>query len=278
MPGFTCTAKCRHCAVDSSPANKTTISKEEINSVVRGFNCVRDHVSSIVFTGGGTTLFIAEINEILASILPEAPNLPISLITNGYFANTIENCELISKVKKLDNVVISHDEFHKEFISRENVTNLAEYCRQNKIECDISVVLGSPFDYGNVQYFKNLGFKCTVRAFQFLGRANLIRGSILQREHNIEWQNKCPSLDTLIFVPKRGFTWCTKNLVWNNNNLDADIFHNEAKNVLELDYFRKVRDLSFQDMKDQMDGNQNDYYTECDVCEAYLKWLKQSEI
>jgi hypothetical protein len=109
---YTCLFECDHCFVYSSPSAEGTFTIYQLRNVFEEIRKIRS-VSEIYFEGGEPFLFYPLMLEGMR--LARALDLKIGIVTNAYWANSVEDAEIwlreISKIKIAD-LSLSDDIFH----------------------------------------------------------------------------------------------------------------------------------------------------------------------
>ena len=136
-----CKVGCRHCAPDcrTLSAEQTQKEQENINNLARFFRSSVAHSSNYknaIISGGEPFQreeYISTIDDALS-----CANMQITIHTSADWAKSKEICILkLQKIKQLERVFISIDEYHQEKISFIYVENLISACHI----LDIQVVL-----------------------------------------------------------------------------------------------------------------------------------------
>ena len=125
--GFSCNSKCSHCLINSNQEVPISLSEESIDNVVNNYKYIAKSTSQIIFTGGEPILYLDNIQTILTKLKNYIKKTPVKLITNGYFANSINSCTILEKFPKLDEVVLSYDEYHTKYSATNYIFNLQKY-------------------------------------------------------------------------------------------------------------------------------------------------------
>ena len=131
---FNCTAECKHCSYRASPKRKGVIEVNEAKNYLEQIISISD-LKGITVHGGEPFLYHEELKE----IIKKAKNLKIparGVITNSYWAISEKKTrELLEEMKKvgLNQITLSGDSFHQEFIPVANVK------RSIKIAAEIGI-------------------------------------------------------------------------------------------------------------------------------------------
>ena len=117
----TCTAKCAHCSMNSSPTRRGKLTAEEICDYVDQA-ASSTAISMVIFAGGEPLLLGKDLFRVLRHV--RNSGMRSRLITNAYWANTQETAGEVTSAlcdSGLDELNISIDDFHLPYIDAENV-------------------------------------------------------------------------------------------------------------------------------------------------------------
>lgn len=132
-----CNISCRHCISECQPNSTEKLSLQVIEKLIEqtaGLGTVK----SIVFTGGETFLEYEKL--IYAVSLCEKLGLEASVITNGFWASTVETAkQKLSRLKGLKILNVSVDSFHQEFIPINQIHNTIKACKELGIKCIVNI-------------------------------------------------------------------------------------------------------------------------------------------
>jgi MoaA/NifB/PqqE/SkfB family radical SAM enzyme len=120
-----CTIRCRHCCNDSHPLAEATMAFEDLVDYLSTASEISS-LQEIGISGGEAFLFIPLLRKILR--LAANRNLSASITTNGFWASSLEQAELLLadlKVCGLKSLNISTSVFHQEFINVSRVITAA---------------------------------------------------------------------------------------------------------------------------------------------------------
>src|SRR5262249_44968158 len=125
-----CTARCRHCCMNSSPERSNKLSYAQIEHVLSQL-FANYRMKVVVFAGGEPTLLG---DDLLAAITYCKKNGIVSrIVTNAYWADTPEDA--LAKCKELraaglDELNISMDDYHEPYVPFANVKRAWEAAQQ----------------------------------------------------------------------------------------------------------------------------------------------------
>ncbi len=111
---YMCNLECAHCFTYSGPYAKGTFTLDQIHKVLKEA-CKVETIDTIYFEGGEPFLFYPLMLEGIK--LARSMNFNAGIVTNGYFATSMENAELWLKPLKelgLFKLSISNDLYHYE--------------------------------------------------------------------------------------------------------------------------------------------------------------------
>lgn len=131
-----CTAECRHCCMNSSPAREHMLTYAQIESALR--QLFKNDIKVVVFAGGEPTLLG---DDLLKSIAFCRLNGVVSrIVTNAYWAHSLEaareKCRELRDAG-LDEFNVSMDDYHEPYIAFDRVRN----AYRAALELDFSAVV-----------------------------------------------------------------------------------------------------------------------------------------
>lgn len=136
----TCNAKCRHCAVNSSPTEVGYMTDEQIFSLIDA--TFQDSPKpKIGLSGGEAFLYFERLCKIIRYATEKGAL--VSVNTNGYWGTSLDKAiEKVQIVKSigLKRLVVSVDDFHEEYIPREHVLNVIRACKKVHLEVELQYV------------------------------------------------------------------------------------------------------------------------------------------
>lgn len=93
-------------------------------------------IKEIGFVGGEPFL---ELDTLMRAVkLCSASGLRASVVTNGFWADNVQNAEnILEKLRGLTNLSVSTDSFHQEFIPVDRIRAVISACRTWEIDCDV---------------------------------------------------------------------------------------------------------------------------------------------
>lgn len=135
-----CNATCKHCAVDSSPFERFSMTDEQIFKVIDSsfYDCSSP---SIGLSGGEAFLNYKRLKQIIKYATNKGAR--VSVNSNGFWGKSIEKArEIVRELKELElsKLVISIDEFHEEFINADLPMNVILACKQEHLEVQLQYV------------------------------------------------------------------------------------------------------------------------------------------
>lgn len=135
-----CTAKCKHCCFSCSPESQQRI---DINRVIQYIKESEEisEIKTIAFTGGEVFLEYPTLLKLVEISTEVGKNT--SIATNGFWAVSEEaTYDKLYQLKKsgLKHLSISHDRYHSEFISTNNIKNILKVSLNLDIQVSIAIV------------------------------------------------------------------------------------------------------------------------------------------
>ncbi|MBX3156914.1 MAG: radical SAM protein [Deltaproteobacteria bacterium] len=116
-----CTARCRHCCMNSSPERANKLTHEQIATAL-GQMFQHYRMKVVVFAGGEPTLLGDDLLKSIAFC--KKHGVGSRIVTNAYWADTPENATAMCKELReagLDELNISMDDYHEPYVAFANV-------------------------------------------------------------------------------------------------------------------------------------------------------------
>lgn len=136
---YTCPLVCDHCCFSSGPDNKDKLDIALIKEAIE--NLDQRTVKLIAFTGGEPLLLGRDLNAAI-SYSHERGYLT-RIVTSAHFATKPSRASTVVKGLKasgLDEMTISWDDFHEDYVNFERVENAVIACLESQVKCAINVV------------------------------------------------------------------------------------------------------------------------------------------
>ena len=216
-----CNYNCLHCAVrDYRFADK--VLKIDIADSQNIISFLKSYpIKEIRFTGGEPTLELDLINSIINETLKIKPNIQVTLLTNGWFCSDAHKCkQTLQKVTKIDNILVSYDKYHEDFIKVDSFLILKEFCVKHSISMKIAICIESPMDLIEMKKIEDtVGVKCAYQ--KTLPIKNALYNNCFYKYNHFDesiLKCNCPGIQSLIYYPSLGFTQCCGTLLFNNNS------------------------------------------------------------
>ncbi|HLE12155.1 MAG: hypothetical protein A2504_12105 [Bdellovibrionales bacterium RIFOXYD12_FULL_39_22] len=276
MLGFACNAHCEHCTTSSGPGNKTHLTDFEKSKIASFFNENAKQIHKVVFSGGEPFLYIDDINQILTSFTSISSDFQVEVITNAIFASSAEKCaKEFSRLKMVNSVIISYDEFHSPFCSQQNILTLVKYCKENNINVCASVTKGSYKAIEYVKLFSDLNVESQVTDFKYTGRGALLTkkyfNDAIQPNSDI-LDSKCPLINTVNYFPGKGFSFCCGHLMFNmeyNSPIKRFAFDSYA-DMISSHLYQELKNHNFSEILAKIKCPTT-YTSVCDICQHFYE-------
>jgi len=272
--GDRCNFKCEHCG--SGDGKNRKLSKNEISLIQN--ETLKYKFERLLFVGGETTLYVQEINQVLSG-LKTLSNAKVTITTNGHFAKTVPAARaMLSDFLRLDSVQLSYDKFHCKFLPFKRVRNLRNACKSLGIEFSVLTAIQDPMDLVLLKTLWKLdGVRVGISKVLPIGNA---------KRNNIGMQypcfnkdvllERCPGLNSIIYLCGRGFTSCCSVLTRNNKG-DA-LFGETVDGFLKKPFYSMMASSTFSDLakkfKVSVNGLGPEYSSHCVLC-GYVFSKKQ---
>lgn len=269
--GTRCTFDCRHCLLTKQTRNQSLTEREKrlLCRVVK-----ENAPGAISFTGGETTLYIDDINRI-SSAHPALEKTKIGIVTNGGFATSLpEARRVLSSVRGLNQVQLSYDKFHAEFLPKSHITKIHRVCRDMGIGFRIISTLQSPLDLAVLGELKQLGsFKVGIQKICSIGEAEKNAVAFRHFEFDKKVLRKyCPNRTQLVYHCGRGFSICCSNLIYNGK---YPCIHRSPAEHMKSGFYKLMRSATLgklvKDFGVQRKNLRPEHSSECALCEHIFK-------
>ncbi len=275
--GDKCNFKCEHCG--SGDGKNRRLSRNEISLIQKE---TRKHkFERLLFVGGETTLHVHEINQVLLGIKTFS-SAKVTITTNGYFAKTVPAARaMLSTFQRLDSVQLSYDKFHCKFLPFKCVRNLRNACKSLGIEFSVLTAIQDPMDLVLLKTLWKLeGVRVGISKVLPIGNAK--RNNIgmqypcFNKEVLLE---RCPGLDSIIYLCGRGFTSCCSVLT--RNNKSGALFGETVDGFMKKPFYNMMDSCTFSDLAKKfrvsVNGLGPEYSSHCVLC-GYIYSKKQGRI
>ena len=139
---YTCPLTCAHCCFNSSPSNRDRLPLEVVLSTIRRLD-VTD-IKMMAFTGGEPFLLGKDL--CVAIKLANSRGLITRVVTSAFFGKRQEDAKkILADVADagLDELSISWDDYHEQFVSFECVYNVFHTATELGLRPAISIVQGA---------------------------------------------------------------------------------------------------------------------------------------
>lgn len=136
---YTCPLSCSHCCFESSPQNPHRLSKEQIFATIDALDV--NVYRMIAFTGGEPILLGKTLEEAIARSSNKGLNT--RLVTSAYFGKNYNRAlKIIENLKTagLDEISISWDDYHEEFVEFSAIKNVFSISQELGISVAINCV------------------------------------------------------------------------------------------------------------------------------------------
>jgi organic radical activating enzyme len=130
-----CPITCRHCLTDCSNEKKETLDFELLKIFLEQTSRILK-IETIGITGGEPFYFFEYLVKVMKYI-HENYNYNIGIISNGFWASDFDVCkQKLSYLKKigLNEIIISTDKYHQEFVPLNNISNILKVSEKLKFK------------------------------------------------------------------------------------------------------------------------------------------------
>lgn len=274
--GEACNFFCAHCLVP--PENRTPRLRPEELAILPG-EIDGGKFRTILFVGGEPTLYVDDINAILAR-LRTLKNKTIKITTNGAFAVTKEKAgRVLASFLKINAVQLSYDVFHQKFLPLSRVRNLYRACTEAGKTFSIVFSIQSPADMRLLKNLREIGdFEIGLQKVLPLGMA--LKNDVYFKYPSFDdsvWKKKCPGGNEINYIPGRGFTSCCSNIVF--NDVIPGAAHATVRDHMDSRFYSLIKSRKFKQLADMFQvGRENmspEYSGECALCEYIFRTARK---
>lgn len=153
---YTCPLSCKHCCFESSPKNKDSLSVDLMMETIDSLD--DEHYKMVAFTGGEPTLLGGDLERLVA--LAHSRGFRTRVVSSVHFAKSKSYAALrlgALRAAGLDELSISWDDFHEEFVAFENVRNAVTVCLDLEISVAIAITEDRDSKWTSERVRKELG-------------------------------------------------------------------------------------------------------------------------
>lgn len=235
-------------------------------------------LGSISFVGGEPFLYISSMNQILAG-LENLKGIKVAVTTNGSFSKSVEEAiATLSLIAKIDEVRLSYDKFHKEFLPISNVRNLYAACRKLKVDFSVVLTIQSPADICLIKELREIGdFVVGIQKVLSIGRAkrNKVEYKYVDFDHKVLGE-MCPNKGKVSYVCGKGFIICDVMIAFDCFKEAPERYSYCAFDKLtRSDLYNQVSTMTFAERLRQSnlcsDDLSPEFSSHCMLCEHILK-------
>lgn len=136
-----CTASCSMCCFECSPEKNIQLNDDLIMNLVDQ-SAEIPQLRTIAISGGEALIRYDIVKEIIKK--SRQINKSVTLITNGFWARNLkETTNILKELKSLglNNLGLSYDDFHAEYINHENIKNIINECFNIGLSCELGVAI-----------------------------------------------------------------------------------------------------------------------------------------
>lgn len=269
--GTRCGFSCRHCLIEKQTRDRSLTSRE--TSLLQ--RVISKHASRLSFSGGEPTLYIPNINKIV-SAHPAPHKLKLGITTNGSFAVSRAAAQrTLGMIPSLQQVRLSYDRFHAEFLPFSYVKNLYTACKRMGLSFRVVLCMQSPLDLTLVKKLEKLGdFRIEVQPVCDVGEARKNKVAFTYPVFDRKILSKyCPNRNQLAYMCGKGFSVCCSNLVF--NNVYNGCVHATPEEHMKSSFYKVLTRLSFGELLKKFKISElelsPDHSTGCSLCEYIFK-------
>ena len=249
------------------------MSGEEVRTVAAAIK--RYGVGIVQFTGGETTFYLKQIDQILLES-GDLSRCRIAITTNGHFAKTTGAAlKVLKSLRKLDIVQLSYDKFHGKFLPFSNVENLRCACEVLGTRLTVNLSIQSPTDLLLLPKLKAAGITdVKVQKILPIGAAKLngVAFPTLAFDKKV-LSKKCPGVNAIIYLCGRGFSNCCVTLALCGKY--PGMYYPTVEKLLRSKVYRLMAENTFGRIMKKLSFPATDlkpeHSSECVLCEYIFK-------
>lgn len=236
---------------------------------------------SLLFVGGEPTLYIDKINRILSGV-PVEPGMTVAITTNAHFAGTVAAAmDTLQKIRGLNFVQVSYDNYHKQFIGIDNIRNLYKASRNLGMKFSVIAAVQSPLDLVLLQELKAVGISgehVRVQGVHAVGAAaaNQLRYTYPSFNSTV-LSAKCPYDGKIVYLCGEGFTACCSHLAFSPGN--SDYIHPSIEQHFASKFYGLVSNFTFLELMKKSGLSVKDLAPEhsypCALCALIFDSIKE---
>lgn len=209
---YKCNFKCKHCLNESGPSHSKRIGLSMAKKIAR--YAIKNHYETISITGGESLIFESEILKLLKYIKKNS-NLSTTIFTNAYWAINFESTyKRLLKLKEagLNEINVSWDIFHSQYVKISNVFNLLEASNKLGIKFNLSTL---NIDKNNKDVKKLFHEASRARTSQIIksGRAKKLPSKYFNSFAIKQIQMNCPYVGNILIGPNCDVFACCSSVL-----------------------------------------------------------------
>jgi MoaA/NifB/PqqE/SkfB family radical SAM enzyme len=156
---YKCQVSCRHCILEAGPNRTEEMTLNDALEWIEQISKYRNGWIKVVSLTGGEPFYDVEKLKCIANFASNK-NLLVSVVTNAFWAKTLENARLtLKEVSTIDMLAISTDVYHQECIPLNNIANAALAAKEQNIPLNVHVCTENEEDEN---YRKTIDFLTTI--------------------------------------------------------------------------------------------------------------------
>lgn len=212
-------------------------------------SCCALKVDTIRFTGGEPTLRLSAIVDFVDYASKHIKNLHVEIITNAHFAHTYDSCQyVLSEIPCLNTIIVSYDKFHAEFVPKENLENLVEYCKRNDVSVYGHACISDPSDILKIiEYGRELGI-----SFNYQKALPLRSGGECYKYDCFDINvlaERCEQVSSFIYMPSYGITHCCSSLFCKGSESIRRLLAQQTINdYIQSSFYKLMNKYTFGDL------------------------------
>jgi len=136
--GLRCGLRCRHCSVYAGPQRREELPTPVAAAVIRDFATLPS-AKVVVLTGGEPFLDLGRLGTVLSEVAG-FPELRSMVITSAHWATSVsEASNVIQSLPPISLLAVSADEYHEEFVPRNNLRHAIVAAREAGTDVILSI-------------------------------------------------------------------------------------------------------------------------------------------
>jgi MoaA/NifB/PqqE/SkfB family radical SAM enzyme len=265
-----CNISCGHCVSMSGPkSSRFKMTPEERKALIQWISA-RHSIRQVHFSGGEPSIQIPLIQAFQAGI---DRNVKYAMTTNGWFGN--KPAQVLDAIR-LDEIFVSYDRFHAQFIESRIVRALLEECIRRGLQTTLKFTINEPEDLMLTRDVLVDGVRLWINQVIKSGRYFTMQEPESSMIQDDAWDGVCPSIDDrinslerIVYCTGQGLSPCCGPLGFDRMKHPGSVYSLLAEEYLEKNELRKLvasSPFAKQAERSGIDFSCSGARSRCDAC------------